>query len=748
MTGPRRLDDEGGPADVADPMRETWRSELADVGGESPLLHFVDSPTTRIELSTTHPGGLAQFITGKTTLLSNLIRDDIALRTARIAADRDRRRRASTSSRRAVSTPMHLGIGIVEWRYDDAELLRALLLRPLAIRRHGRDFELRCAGDAVLNPALRAPRSSGSSASRSTRAPSSRSSDEDGTFKPNAGHRPAARPDRPPADFIVQPRLVVSSFAEVAPALLADAADLEHPVLDALAGNPTAKWAIEEGYTPVEPIESGPPRPVDRRAAARCRRRAGERRRPDRRGQLARRARRCPAPAGPRPSSTRSAPWSARTSACSWSAPAARLCAASPSASPMSAWPASPSRRAPCDATSSARSPATRKPRSHTSARSTTPSCACARCCSTTAARSPAPDDVLGVSRARLRHRAVAPRAAAESAPHDGPAQPRRRRGARDATGAERRADAWSRPRALGEFRYGPGDSPWYGAQLRHRRGRHRARTRSRSACTRPSCRGCSTRAQELIGRRACARSRPSRSSASTCGCWLDIRDTLDKFLPVGLRPVAQRTHRRHRTATRHPRDVGREPSSPEEARQGIRAPRRARRRHARGAGHDPAAADPVAALRHRRRPAGGAGRHRRRARRAASRSRTTSRSSTSPLGLLARATASSQTCPIDALVEKITGLAADSDVLTQPAGAHCALVAPCATLISTRSSPTSPRGTCPRTQVAAELELAWWQSRSRIAARRRPRPARREHERARPARGGLPAGRRGARRG
>ena len=50
---------------VAEPTWTHWRSQLSELGGQSPLLHFVDSPRTRVELSTTHPGGLAQFITGK-----------------------------------------------------------------------------------------------------------------------------------------------------------------------------------------------------------------------------------------------------------------------------------------------------------------------------------------------------------------------------------------------------------------------------------------------------------------------------------------------------------------------------------------------------------------------------------------------------------------------------------------------------------------------------------------------------------
>lgn len=65
---------------------EAWREELAGIGGESPLVHFEDEPMNRIELSTTHPGGMPQFITGQKILLSALIRDDMALRQARIAA--------------------------------------------------------------------------------------------------------------------------------------------------------------------------------------------------------------------------------------------------------------------------------------------------------------------------------------------------------------------------------------------------------------------------------------------------------------------------------------------------------------------------------------------------------------------------------------------------------------------------------------------------------------------------------------
>jgi hypothetical protein len=240
--------------DPAAPVREHWRAELARVGGPSPLLHFVDDPTTRIELSTTHPGGLARFITGASTLLSQLIRDDMALRAARLAADRIAAKGLELSSTRGIDA-IRLGIGVATWSGADADYCAPILLRPLAIRRYGRDVELKLKGEPVLNPALARALHEQFGITLDDRAFVALS-DSDGTFKPNAvidqlraltGHLPG---------FGVQPRLVVSAFAEVADALVADATDLEHTVLDALAGNPTAKWALDEGQHPVEVIDA------------------------------------------------------------------------------------------------------------------------------------------------------------------------------------------------------------------------------------------------------------------------------------------------------------------------------------------------------------------------------------------------------------------------------------------------------------------------------------------------------------
>jgi hypothetical protein len=239
---------------VAEPTWDAWRTELGVIGGPSPLLHFVDTPRTRIELSSTHPGGLAQFITGKTTLLSNLIRDEVALRIAKTAAGEIAAKGLELSTARGIDA-IALGIGMVEWRHDEVDYRAPLLLRPLAIRRAGRDFELKLRGDAILNPQLQQVLLTQFQLDLDERAFVALT-DEDGTFKPNPVIDRLRGLTSHLEWFNVSPRLVVSSFAEVATGMVADATDLENPVLDALAGNPTARWTIEESYSPVAAMSS------------------------------------------------------------------------------------------------------------------------------------------------------------------------------------------------------------------------------------------------------------------------------------------------------------------------------------------------------------------------------------------------------------------------------------------------------------------------------------------------------------
>jgi len=253
VTAPHVLsvgDPQFAAANIAEPVWAEWRASLASVGGRSPLLHFVDAPRTRIELSTTHPGGLAQFITGKTTMLSNLIRDDLALRSAKMAAGFIAAKSLELSTARGIDA-VHLGIGIAEWHHDDLDYRAPILLRPLAIRRHGRDFEIKLRGAAFLNPELARAMNAQFGVQLDPWAFAALA-DDDGSFKPNQVIDRLRGLTSHLEWFNVSPRLIVSAFADVATGLHTDAADFEHPVLDAVAGNPAAQWSIKEGYTPVE----------------------------------------------------------------------------------------------------------------------------------------------------------------------------------------------------------------------------------------------------------------------------------------------------------------------------------------------------------------------------------------------------------------------------------------------------------------------------------------------------------------
>src|SRR5690606_2434258 len=183
-----------------------------------------------------------------------LIRDDLALRRARVAAERITAKGLELSTTRGLGV-VHLGIGIVRWTHDRVDYCAPLLLRPPPIRRHGRGYELRLRGAAVLNPALARAleKQYGISLDAATFVALS---DDDGTFKPNAVIDQLRRLTGHLGEIVVQPRLVVSSFEEVAPALVADAKNLDHPVLDAAAGDATAKWTLEEGYQAVEAADA------------------------------------------------------------------------------------------------------------------------------------------------------------------------------------------------------------------------------------------------------------------------------------------------------------------------------------------------------------------------------------------------------------------------------------------------------------------------------------------------------------
>ena len=66
----------------------TWQDQLEAIGGTNPLLRFEQSSFGQVDLARSHPGGLAQLVSARSTTLSNLVRDGVALGRAQSATRR------------------------------------------------------------------------------------------------------------------------------------------------------------------------------------------------------------------------------------------------------------------------------------------------------------------------------------------------------------------------------------------------------------------------------------------------------------------------------------------------------------------------------------------------------------------------------------------------------------------------------------------------------------------------------------
>nr|WP_237467093.1 AAA family ATPase [Leucobacter chromiireducens] len=241
-----------GPVSLVDAYADEhadWRREAASIGGRNPMLHFDDSPANRIELSTTHPGGLPQFITGNKILLSALIRDDLALRHARVAAGRVTDKAIEMRTVRGLET-VHLGVGIAKWTFEGEEFCAPVLLRPLAIRRYGRDFELKLKQFPVVNGELIRVLNEQFGITLDARSLVELSQSE-GVFKPQPVIDRVRQMVAGVSGFVVQPRLVVSSFHSVSQGMVDAVKELDSPILAALCGSEPAREQLAAAYRPV-----------------------------------------------------------------------------------------------------------------------------------------------------------------------------------------------------------------------------------------------------------------------------------------------------------------------------------------------------------------------------------------------------------------------------------------------------------------------------------------------------------------
>jgi hypothetical protein len=132
---------------------DLWASEIKQIGCSDPLSHFRDNSFGQINLDRAHPGGLAQFVTGRPALLSNLIRDPLSFSRALSAARRIKAKQLSLSEHFGLET-LYMASGLVDLTGDGKELRMPVLLWPVNLVRKHDDFELSLSRKAIVNPAL------------------------------------------------------------------------------------------------------------------------------------------------------------------------------------------------------------------------------------------------------------------------------------------------------------------------------------------------------------------------------------------------------------------------------------------------------------------------------------------------------------------------------------------------------------------------------------------------------------------
>ncbi len=128
-----------------------FESEVDAVGLANPLKNLVLDPYAQIDLERAHPGGLAQFITSKPTLLSNLVRDPLAFSKSLAAAKRIKAKAERLDDHFGLNS-LFLAGGLFDLSGDGRDLRLPILLWPIRLLARGADdFEVTLAGSPQVN---------------------------------------------------------------------------------------------------------------------------------------------------------------------------------------------------------------------------------------------------------------------------------------------------------------------------------------------------------------------------------------------------------------------------------------------------------------------------------------------------------------------------------------------------------------------------------------------------------------------
>lgn len=132
---------------------DAWIREIRDIGKTNGLSNFAVNEFGQIDLDRAHPGGIAQFTSTGTSLLSNLVREPLAFSQALTTARRIKAKASSHLSNFGIHTSYLVG-GLASLEQDGFDFNLPILLWPVQLVRKTDDFEVTRAGTPFVNPAL------------------------------------------------------------------------------------------------------------------------------------------------------------------------------------------------------------------------------------------------------------------------------------------------------------------------------------------------------------------------------------------------------------------------------------------------------------------------------------------------------------------------------------------------------------------------------------------------------------------
>ena len=213
-----------------------WREEIRAIGVTNPLFNFEPNSFGQIDLERSHPGGFSQFVTGRQTLLSNLVRDPLAFSRAHSAARRIKTKSDRISNNFGIET-LHLIGGLANFEADGFDLNIPILLWPVSLVRKGDDYEIALDGEPQVNPALIESLDTCYGIKLNAAELLARQN-ESSDLIPVTVLNYLANLSGNTANLDLKRILVISNFTPVVSQLLADFSTTSTPIIDALIGEP------------------------------------------------------------------------------------------------------------------------------------------------------------------------------------------------------------------------------------------------------------------------------------------------------------------------------------------------------------------------------------------------------------------------------------------------------------------------------------------------------------------------------